>query len=85
MRDGKGGASRRPVTSHVGKKRMVCHVRVHMLVDVESAEPRSGASEERRDGGEGEGWSEEVRGGRGKEFMTAKNLGLLLTCWMIRA
>lgn len=85
------GASRRPVTSHVGKKGMVCHVRVRKLVYVESAEPHGAASAFiRRKGGmsfrrRGGGRGEEEWGGRSKEFMTAENLGLLLTCWMIRA
>lgn len=34
------GASRRPVTSHVGKKGMACHVRVRKLVYVETVEPQ---------------------------------------------
>lgn len=59
------GASRRPVTSHVGKKGMACHVRVRKLVYVESVEPRGaasafirrkgGMSSRRRGGGNGGG------------------------------
>lgn len=68
MRDGKGGASRRPVTIHVGKKGMVCHVRVRKLVYVESAERRGAASAFMRRKGRmsfrrrGEGWA----GGSGR-------------------
>lgn len=84
------GASRRPVTIHVGKKGMACHVRVRKLVYVESLEPRGAASAFiRRKGGMSfqrrRGWCGGEWGGRGKEFMTAEKLGLLLTCWMIRA
>lgn len=85
------GASRRPVTSHVGKKGMVFmwgRASLFTLSRRSRAAQRPLSSRGKAGwafGVVGEGGGGEEWGGRGKEFMTAENLGLLLTCWMIRA